>query len=63
MKSLDYLLIFYNIAASMFLVASSAPSPQISVQASLDVVDPQVQVNLIFAIHARFYTKSNWIFQ
>ena len=60
-ESTWWLLIVTTAAPS--LTAVSAPSPQISLQVSLDVVDPPVQVHPVSAFHARFYMKSNWIFQ
>ena len=51
-----------TIAASS-LTAASAPSPQISVQVSLVVVDLPVQVHPLSIAHARFCMKSSWILQ
>ena len=51
------------IAAPMFSTAASAPSPQISVQVSLVVVDPPVQVHPDSIAHGQFSMKTSWIFQ
>ena len=52
-----------TIAAPMFSTAVSAASPQISIQVSLVVVDPPVQVHPDSIAYEQFSMKTSWIFQ
>ena len=52
-----------SIAVPMFSTAASALSPQISVQVSLVVVVPPVQVHPDSIAHEQFSMKTIWIFQ
>ena len=47
----------------MFSITASAPSPQISVQVSLVVVDPPVKVHPDSIAHEQFSMKTSRIFQ
>ena len=52
----------FTIAAPS-LTAASNPSPHISVQISLVVDDPPVQVHPVSAAPTRFSVRTSWIFQ
>ena len=49
--------------AAPSLTTASAPSPQISVQVSLEVLVPPDQVHPDSMAQARFSVKTSWIFQ
>ena len=48
--------------AAPSLTVASAPSPQISLHVSFELVDPPVQVHPVSMASARFSMKSSWIF-
>ena len=47
------------ITGSMISAAAAAPSPQIYVHVSFEVVDPPVHIHPVSIFHERFYMNSN----